>query len=392
MNLFRLRQPFFFFLVALLLIGRCKNAPNPASSTGVLAQPEKTADGWETSTLASVGMKDQHMVDLIQKISSGLYGEVHSVIVVKDNKLVFEQYWPGHDFAPFASNYHGEYLNFDRDTPHDTHSATKSFTSALVGIALDRKHIQSLSDVVFEYLPDQYESLRNGGREKITIEHCLMMASGLEWNEWELPVTASENDLMVFIRSSDPVGYLLSKPLMTEPGTHFYYNGGTVNLLGVMLVFITDKSVQSFSSQYLFGPLGISNYRWQVFQPSGITFCSGDIYITPRDMAKFGQLFLDGGKWKGIQVISKEWVERSTQYQIDPNVSWAEGYGYLWWLKNLKVNNKTVNSIKAMGWGGQEIFVLRDLSMVVVFTGANYTGNVPTDEIVQRYVLPAAGM
>ena len=125
------------------------------------------------------------------------------------------------------------------------------------------------------------------------------MASGLQWNEWEAPVTASENDLMVFIRSFDPIGYLLSKPVTTEPGTRFYYNGGTVNLLGVMLAFASEQSVQTFSSRYLFGPLGISNYHWQVFQPSGITFCSGDIYITPRDMAKFGQLFLDGGKWKG---------------------------------------------------------------------------------------------
>jgi CubicO group peptidase (beta-lactamase class C family) len=181
-------------------------------------------------------------------------------------------------------------------------------------------------------------------------------------------------------------------PVTTEPGTRFYYNGGTVNLLGVMLAYATDQSVQSFSSRYLFKPLGISNYNWQVLQPSGITFCSGDIYITPRDMAKLGQLFLNEGQWNGIQIISKEWVEQSTQYHINPMVSWADGYGYLWWLRNLRVNDKTVTSFKAIGWGGQEIFVLKDLAMVVVFTGANYTSNVPCDEIMQQYILPAAGM
>jgi len=380
----------FLLAIPLLFVVHCKHAAlEPEAS---IAQPEETGDGWETSTLSSVGMDQDTFVDLVQKIGSGVYGEVHSVVVVKDNKLVFEQYWPGHDFAPFASDYHGAYLRFDRNTPHDTHSATKSVTSALTGIAIDRSNIKSLSDVVFEYLPDSYETRRNEGREKITVEHCLTMASGLKWNEWEAPVTASENDLMVFIRSSDPIGYLLSKPVTTEPGTRFYYNGGTVNLLGVMIAYASDQSVQSFSSRYLFGPLGISNYRWQVFQPSGMTFCSGDIYITPRDMAKFGQLFLNEGKWNGSQVVSKEWVMLSTQNHISPPVSWADGYGYLWWLRNLRVNNRTVSSFKAIGWGGQEIFVLKDLAMVVVFTGANYVGNVPCDEIMQRYILPAAGI
>jgi len=383
----------FLLAVPLLFFVHCNDTPSePGDSEIQTARPDSTGDGWETGTLASVGLDHGRLEQLVGSVNSGVYGEVHSILVVKNNKLVFEQYWPGHDFSPFASNYHGAYTRFDRNTPHDTHSATKSITSALIGIAIDRTHIKSLSDVVFKYLPDSYESRRNEGREKITVEHCLMMASGLQWNEWEAPVTASENDLMVFIRSFDPIGYLFSKPVTTEPGTRFYYNGGTVNLLGVMLTFASEQSVQSFSSRYLFRPLGISNYRWQVFQPSGITFCSGDIYITPRDMAKFGQLFLDGGKWRGTQVISKEWVEKSTQYHINPMVSWADGYGYLWWLRNLRVNNRTVSSFKAIGWGGQEIFVLKDLAMVVVFTGANYTRDVPCDEIVQRFILPAAGM
>jgi CubicO group peptidase (beta-lactamase class C family) len=381
----------FSLALLLLLLPRCNDAP-PEASEIQITQPEETGDGWVTATLTDVGMNEGPFVNLVLRVSSGAYGEVHSVVVVKDNKLVFEHYWPGHDFAPFAADYLGAYTHFDRNTPHDAHSATKSITSALVGIAMEHKQIRSLDDVVFNYLPDRYESRRNEGREKITVEHCLMMASGLQWNEWEAPVTASENDLMVFIRSSDPIGYLFSKPVTTEPGTRFYYNGGTVNLLGVMIAYASDQSVQSFSSRYLFGPLGISNYYWQVLQPSGITFCSGDIYITPRDMAKFGQLFLNEGMWNGTRIISKEWVEQSTQYHINPMVSWADGYGYLWWLRNLRVNNNTVSSYKAIGWGGQEIFVLKDLAMVVVFTGANYVSDVPCDEIMQRYILPAAGM
>jgi CubicO group peptidase (beta-lactamase class C family) len=381
----------FLLAIPLLFVVHCNDVPSGASEIQI-TQPDETGDGWETGTLGSVGMDHRPFEQLVGSIDKGVYGEVHSVVVVKDNKLVFERYWPGHDFAPFATNYLGAYTRFDRNTRHDTHSATKSIVSALVGIAIDRAHIQSKEDVVFKYLPDQYELRKNQGREKITVEHCLMMASGLRWNEWETAVTASANDLMVFIRSSDPLGYLLSMPVTTEPGTRFYYNGGTVDLLGAMVAYATDQSVQSFSSRYLFGPLGISNYHWQVLQPSGLTCCHGDIYITPRDMGKFGQLFLNEGKWNGTQIISKEWVEQSTRYHINPMVSWADGYGYLWWLRNLRVNNNTIQSFKAIGWGGQEIFVLRDLAMVVVFTGANYVSNVPCDEIMQRYILPAAGM
>lgn len=379
--------------IPLLFVVHCnETSPEPEASGIQVTQPDTAGDGWQTGTLASVGMDQRPFEQLVGSIAAGVYREVHSIVVVKNNKLVFESYWPGHDFAPFATNYQGEYIHFDRNTRHDTHSATKSIISALVGIAIDQGKIHSTGDVTFNYLPDTYGQFRNQGRERITLEHCLTMTSGLQWNEWEAPVTASENDLMAFIRSFDPIRYLLSKPVTTEPGTRFYYNGGTVNLLGVVIAYASDESVQSFSSRYLFGPLGISNYNWQVLQPSGITFCSGDIYITPRDMAKFGQLFLNEGKWNGAQIVSKEWVEQSTQFHINPMVSWADGYGYLWWLRNLQVNNKTVRSFKAMGWGGQEIFVLKDLAIIVVFTGANYVSNAPCDEIMQRYILPAAGL
>jgi CubicO group peptidase (beta-lactamase class C family) len=383
----------FLLAIPLLCFVRCSDAlPEPVPAEIQITRPDETGDGWETGTLAGVGMSQSPFESLVQRIGSGAYGEIHSVVVVKNNKLVFEQYWPGHDFAPFATNYHGAYTRFDRNTRHNTHSATKSITSALMGIAIDQALIRSRQDVVFSYLPESYESLRNQGREKITIEHCLMMASGLQWNEGDTQVTSSANDLMVFNQSYDAIGFLLSKPIMAEPGTRFYYNGATVDLLGKLFSTAAGQSVQSFSSEYLFEPLGITNYNWVVLQPSGITCCHGDIHITPRDMAKFGQLFLNEGKWNGAQIISKEWVEQSTQYHINPMVSWADGYGYLWWLRNLRVNNTTVRSFKAIGWGGQEIFVIRDLAMVVVFTGANYVGNVPCDEIMQRYVLPAAGL
>ena len=352
-------------------------------------EPVTTDDGWETGTLSSVSMDKSFFEELTLKISIGNFGEVHSVIVVKNNKLVFERYWPGHDFKYSDPNFHGQYINFGINTRHNTHSTTKSFTSALVGIAIDKGFINSKDDKIFDYLPESYDNLNSQGREKLTIAHCLKMASGLKWNEWDVDIKSADHDIIRFNNSSDPINFLLSKPVVTEPGTAFYYNGGTVDLLGELIRYAVNRSVQSFSANYLFGALGITNYNWTVLYPSGITCCHGDIYITPRDMAKFGQLFLDDGVWKGERIISSEWVNLSTQNHINPNVSWADGYGYLWWIRNFRVNGVEYNSFKTSGWGGQEIFIFKELEMVVVFTGANYTEDTHTDFIVSNYILPA---
>lgn len=370
----------------------CDNNPTIINSGDgsdyVYSIPEETGDGWETTSLDSVGMSTARIEALIDDINNNVYTEVHSVVIIKDDKLVFEKYFPGHDFRYTGNNFHGSLLNFNRDTRHNTHSATKSVTSALVGIAIDRGDINGVDDKIFDYLPD-YTSLNDPQKDKITIEHLLTMSSGLEWNEWDVDISTSEHDIVRFNSSPDPVNFLLSKPVVTEPGTAYYYNGGTVDLLGVIVHNASGYSVRAFSMTYLFGPLGITNYNWQTLYPSGITACHGDIYITPRDMAKFGYLFLNRGIWNGTRIISEEWVDASVQNHIIPPVNWANGYGYLWWRKTFYSNGLTFNTYNAEGWGGQQIVVIPSENMVVVFTGANYVTYLPNDEIMSRYILDA---
>jgi CubicO group peptidase (beta-lactamase class C family) len=382
--------------MSILLIITCHHQPSepdepdtPDTSQYHYSEPVETGDGWETGTLSSVGMDSSLFEDLVQAIDNGVCTEVHAILVVRNNKLVFEKYWAGHDFGMSSPDYHGAMVEFDWNTRHNTHSATKSITSILVGIAIDEELILNENAFVFQYLPPLYDAWNNEGREGITIKHCLTMSSGLEWNEWDTGVTSADADLMRFNDSYNPIAYLLSKPIVTPPGTSFYYNGGTVDLLGVLIANAAGQSVQRFSADHLFGPLGITNYNWVTLWPSGITACHGDIHITPRDMAKIGQLFLDEGEWNGEPVLSKTWVEQSNQYHVDPGVSWADGYGYLWWLRNFDINGRIFRSFKAIGWGGQEIFVFKELNMVVVFTGANYVTEVPCDEIMRQVILPA---
>jgi len=367
----------------------CEDPPTDSSGDGyVYTVPEETGDGWETSSLNSVGMSSDGLVNLVNRINIRLYREVHSVLIVKNDKLVFEEYFPGHDFNYSGQNFHGTYIDFNRDTRHNTHSVTKSFTSALVGAAMEEGFIQSVDDKIFDYFPD-YSDLLDTQKEKITIEHLLTMSSGFEWNEWDVSVSQSNHDIVRMNSSSDPVYYVLNKPVITEPGTVYYYNGGTVDLLGQLVRRASSMNVKSFSRTYLFEPLGITNYNWQTLQPSGITCCHGDIYITPRDMAKFGYLYLKKGIWNGTRIISEEWVNNSIQNQITPPVTWAYGYGYLWWLKNYSAGGLTYNTFNADGWGGQRICIIPSENMVVVFTGANYVSENPNDEIMSSYILPA---
>ena len=350
--------------------------------------PEETNDGWQTASLSSVGINTSSVENLVVRIKNYLYTEVHSVIIIKNDKLVFEEYFPGHDFYYPGQNFHGDYIEFDRDTRHNTHSVTKSFTSAVVGLAVDKGFIQSIDYRIADYFSD-YSSLFDQQKNKITIKHMLTMSSGLQWNEWDVSISQGNHDIVRFNQSSDPVYYLLSKPVVTEPGTAYYYNGGGVDLLGELVRIAASINVKSFSHTHLFSPLGITNYNWQTLYPSGITCCHGDVYITPRDMAKFGYLYLKKGLWNGTRIISEEWVNASLQNHITPPVNWAYGYGYLWWLKRYNTGNRFYYSYNAEGWGGQQIIIIPSEDMVVVFTGANYVSNPPNDEIMNSYILPA---
>ena len=388
-----MKTKFNYLLLPVILLSYLLSSCNEENifdykSGSVYTIPEEIGDGWETASLSSVGMDVERMEFLINILKNNYYKEVHSIVIVKDDKLVLDAYFPGHDFKYNGTNFHGDYLNFDRTTRHNTHSATKSITSAVAGIAIDKGHIASVDGKIFTYLSG-YTSLMNPQKEKITIKHLLTMSSGLQWNEWDVSIAQSNHDIVRFNQSYDPVQYLLSKPVVAEPGTQYYYNGGGVDLLGEIIKNATDLNVKTFSNSHLFGPLGITNYNWQTLYPSGMTCCHGDIYITPRDMAKFGYLYLKKGMWNGKRIISEEWINKSLQNQITPPVNWAYGYGYLWWLKEYKANNSTFYSFNAEGWGGQQIIIIPSENMVVVFTGANYVSNPPNDAIMNSYILPA---
>jgi len=375
-----------------------------SSGQSAVPAPMKLDDGWETASLDDVGIDEKLVSEAMDRIRDGTYPNVHSVLIVKDGRLVFEAYFDGYSFDYLGDQFRGEHTEFGINTLHNLASVTKSFTSALLGIAIEQGFIQDEKEQVFAFFPE-YAHLKTERNSRITLEHLLTMTSGLEWNELEVWLGDPRHDLIQLFIVSDPLEYILSKPVIAEPGTTWYYNGGGVNLLGEVIRKASGLRMDDFAEKALFSPLGITEYEWDHIKPD-IIHASGNLKLRPRDMAKFGYLFLNGGIWKGESIIPAEWIKTSTEAHV--TIPWdsmgeilgdeyvdlmkTEGdrYGYLWWLKTYDVNSQTVPSFYADGWGGQNIIVFPSLDMVAVFTGGNYVGYEPVDDIVTHYILPAA--
>jgi len=377
--------------VLCLLFGGCKDK---TSVNYTYTPPININDEFNTGSLNEVNVSPVTIQKVVDSIYCGKYQEVHSILIYKDNKLVFEEYFKGHKFKYDTSNHHGDWVSWERDSLHNIMSVTKSITSICIGIAVDMGLINSVNQFIFDYLPE-HQHLKERGKDKITIEHLLTMTSGLDWNEWALPYGNLENDVIKMYLADDQVAFVLNKPLMDEPGTSFKYSGGNNILLGEILKTATKMKIDAFSGKYLFEPLGIIPYYWSYYE-SGIVDAAGSIRIKPRDMVKLGVTFLNDGMWNGKRIVSKEWIDKSaTSY---PGNSWMNnwddhwgkrGYGYMWWTHQFVMAGERLNMYYAAGWGGQFIMVIPKLEAVVVFTGGNYVSYRPPFEILKSYILTA---
>jgi CubicO group peptidase (beta-lactamase class C family) len=357
--------------------------------------PVFTNDGLDTGKLEDVGLDLQMLANAMGRIYANKYDQVHSFLIFKDGLLVFEEYMEGNKYSWDGQYYYGERIQWHRDSLHMIMSCTKSVTSAIVGIAVDKGYFD-VHESIFNYLPDHQE-YKSGGKENITIEHLLTMTSGLEWDEWSAAHSTTANDIdRIYIEcQSDPLSCILGRDLTSTPGEKFTYNGGNMIVLGEVLRNAVGKNILEFGNQYLFEPLGIDSVYWYHFD-NGVFACDGSIAMTPRDMLKIGVTFLNDGIWNGQRIISKEWVEKSrttygnnTGIRIPIDDTGKNGYAYTWWTNEVTGGGKESEVFQASGWGGQEIIVLKDLDMVVVFTGGNYVVKKHYYEILERFVLPA---
>ncbi len=377
--------------------GKGQDGENGDQSIYVYQIPALTGDGWETDSLQNVGMNPVPITNLMVELLTRDDHFYHSLLIIKDGKLVLEEYFDGYDLDILGYELNQEFKEFDRDTLHFQASVTKSVTSILVGIAMDNGFLPGVHTSVLSLYPE-YVDLIDGQRELITIHHMLAMCSGLDWDESTFAYDDPQSHTYQLLVSDDPVRFVLTLPIIEAPETSFHYNSGTTNVLGDLVRKTSGLILTEFAQQYLFEPLGINEYEWLRCQiATDVTFASGGLYLRPRDMAKLGQLYLQEGLWNSEQIVSTSWIQASTTESIALPSSMVEpyhsyGYGYQWWLE--RYNSGALDAYSARGWGSQYIVVLPAVDLVVVFTGGAYDISLLDlqmlyYDIIQDYILPS---
>lgn len=359
-------------LSALLLSGcgggsRFQADDNPGKPASVTLSPENTGDGWATSTPEAEGLDPTTLTRIYDSINDGVLPGVDAMLVIRNQRLVAEGYFNG----------------YDRETLHDLRSTGKSFTSALAGIAIDQG-LMYLDEPLSQLIPN-YEDFENMDDRKraITVHHLLNMSSSLDCDDWN-PGSPGNEERMY--DRKDWVKFILDLPMLQEPGTITSYCTGGVVVLGAAIAQRAGMKLDTYAETWLFEPLGIQSAQWRR-SPDGSATGGGGLRLRPRDAAKLGGLFLDGGVWNGKRVVPESWVQAT---RVDQGSLGHYGYGLLWWKTTLDFRQQPVDLIFTSGNGGNHVIYVPSQALVVAFTGSNYnTGRTDTPLQVMPLVLGA---
>ncbi len=344
--------------------------------------PVEFNDGWPVSTPEQQGMDGAMLRGIAARFSACQEARAHAVVVARHGALVYERYFTGEDWRwtePLGV------VAFDAATKHDLRSITKSVTSLIVGTALDRRWIEALDSPVFTYFPE-HEDLRSSAKDQITLAHLLTMSAGFAWDErsaWDGPT----NNERLMDEAADPYRYVLEQDVATPPGQFYDDCGGAPTLLQGVIQKTSGKALDVIAREALLEPLAITDAEWTRF-PNGDVRGHGGLRLRARDLAKIGQLVLDRGAWQGRQIIRPEWIAESSAPRINGDGIFF--YGYLWWLGRFLVGRREVRWIAGFGNGGQRLYIVPRLDLVVAVNAGAYSAPQIVGELVlKRHVLPA---
>ena len=397
------RLPFLLLSMLILITVPGCSQTHIRSTDYSYQKPAQIDDGLSPDHLLHVNMDTGIIVELTKLILADSFPNIHSVLIAKDNMLVYENYFSGKDESWGSSL---GYTMHDTNKLHDSRSISKSVVAACIDIAIQHKQIISIDDPIFNYLPG-YTEYKTPLNEKITIRHLLTMSSGIQWNE-NTPHGTSANNETQMERSLNPVKYVLQQPMSSFPGSVWNYNSGSVQVLAEIIKNVSGLDVDLFASKFLFQPLNIQSYKWTRSSNTAILFhltkifnsrrsfpaAASGLRLTSRSLLKIGLLYLNNGAWNNIQVLSKKWVQETFKTQILRGTnSSANGYSYLFWTHTDTVNNWSYPFITARGNGGQRIFICQPLHLVVVITAGNYNKRGIRNDgqfALDNYIIPAS--
>ncbi len=320
--------------------------------------PVDDSDDWTFSAPEDQGMDGARLDQAAGQLEALPY--FWSFLVLRHGVIVAEHYFNGAE-AGHSNN---------------VHSSSKSLLGVLTGIAIEEGHVAGIDQALSELLPGHFDAIDDPAKASITVGHLMTMTAGFEWTE-----DATEYQIE---NEPDWVQAILDLPLAQTPGEVFNYSTGQTHVLGAALAEATGMSTCQYAHQALLGPLGNVAEHWGR-DPQGYFSGGCNVYMTPRELARFGLLVGDGGQWRGAQLIPADWVDAAVSAQADAGYGYS--YGYLFWLTTIRGHAVAI----AWGWGGQLVYVVRDLDLVVVFTTntRDFAPDYDGFDILRDHVIPA---
>ncbi|KAB1230484.1 serine hydrolase domain-containing protein [Chryseobacterium viscerum] len=342
------------------------------SENQTVVQPIQPNSGWKTS---QEKINTKTIRTLNKKIAENRFKDITGIVVVKEGKLLLEEYFNGSR----------------RDSLQDTRSVGKSFSSALTGIAIKEGYLKSENQPLKEFYDLKQFKNYSSQKDDVTIKSLLTMSSGFDGNDQDSESPGNEENMYP---TDNWIKFVLDLP-MTENtiGKNWNYFTAGVVVTGDILDKTVPQGLEKYADKKLFGPLGITNYKWQ-FTPQQKPSLAGGLRMKALDFAKFGQLYKNNGVWNGKTILSTDWVKKSLTNYFADNTDF-EGYGYLFWRKVYTVGNKSYEAFQCSGNGGNKIIMFTKIPVVIVITAQAYNkpyAHQQTDKIVQEYLLPAIMM
>ncbi len=335
--------------------------------------PAAGEDQWTTGHASAAGLDPSVLGAMVQRVLDtdpldATQPQVHSIQVARHGRLVLDEYFAG----------------YDAERLHDTRSAFKSVVSLMVGIASDRGALRAESSV--DSLLGRTLSTRRG----IQMQHLLAHTSGLACDDNDASSPGGEEQMQSQRTQRDWAQHIADLPVVRTPGTHYAYCSGGIHLAGTLVARRTGQWLPTFFHETLARPLGINRYAMNL-TPTGEGYGGGGTQLRPRDLLKFGQLVVGAGKWKGRQVVSADWITRSTAHVVTTPDSGSDGLG--WHRHTIQAAGRSWQVIEANGNGGQLVMAVPELDLVVGFTAGSYNRyrawRLLREEFLPKYVLAA---
>lgn len=334
-----------------------------APAFGNDVSPQTSSTCHEDARAIEAGFDPVRLCEVLKEFTNGKTN-FHSLIIERHGVVVAELYKRGKDETIYSL--FGREADFDATTRHDLRSISKSVTSLLWGIAQAQNKTPALNTPVLDLLPE-LAALKNQGREAITIAHLLSMSSGLSWNEPN--AYNSSNDEIGLYWHSSQAKYLFDRPMVAVAGTRFNYNGGGTAVLAQIIAQRVGMSLPEYARKVLFDPLGITDWEW-TNDVRGRPLAFAGLRMRPNDLARIGRMVLNHGQWKGQQIVPADWLNESTRAHLDTGDGLQ--YGYQWWAGKVDAMDAQHDWSAGFGNGGQRLFLVPDLDMLIVMTAGDY--------------------